>query len=69
MLILSGEDDKIVPPDQATEMALRIQEGGTAVEMKIYPGEGHIFLKASTLKDMEERRFRWFRKYLVDEVE
>jgi len=37
------------------------------VELKIYDGEGHVFAKGSTLEDMEVRRERWFRRWLVGE--
>ena len=66
MLILSGEVDGIVPPNQAHLMADKIKKGGGIVEVRVYEGEGHIFQKGSSLKDMEIRREAWFRKYLVD---
>ena len=39
------------------------------VELKIYEGEGHVFAKGSTLEDMEVRRERWFRRWLVGDGE
>ena len=68
MLILSGADDNIVPPNQAQMMADKIRKNGGTVELAIYPGEGHVFSKGTTLEDMEVRREAWFRKYLVGEV-
>jgi dipeptidyl aminopeptidase/acylaminoacyl peptidase len=68
MLILSGADDNIVPPNQAHMLADKIRAGGGTVEVAVYPGEGHIFGKGTTLHDMEVRREKWFRKYLVGEV-
>ena len=65
MLILSGGADQVVPPNQANLMADKIRQGGGAVELKVYEGEGHIFVKGETLQDMEVRRERWFRKYLL----
>ena len=72
LLILSGAVDNIVPPNQAQLMADRINkegegDGGRTVELKIYEGEGHVFAKGSTLEDMEVRRERWFRRWLVGE--
>jgi dipeptidyl aminopeptidase/acylaminoacyl peptidase len=66
MLILSGEVDEIVPPNQAHLMAEKIKTGGGTVEVRVYEGEGHNFVKGSTLEDMEIRREAWFRKYLVE---
>jgi dipeptidyl aminopeptidase/acylaminoacyl peptidase len=68
MLILSGADDNIVPPNQAHMLADKIRSSGGTVEVAVYPGEGHIFSKGSTLEDMEVRRESWFRMFLVGEV-
>jgi len=65
ILIISGADDAIVPPDQAYELGKVIEDGGTDVEVKVYDEEGHIFSKGSTLSDIERRRYEWFEKYLV----
>ena len=66
MLMMGGKTDPICPPNQCTMLEAKIREAGTPVELALYEGEGHIFSKGSTLKDMEVRRERWFRKYLVD---
>lgn len=65
ILILSGADDAIVPPNQAYLLAKLIENAGTEVSVKVYDGEGHIFAKGSTLSDIETRRYAWFRKYLA----
>jgi dipeptidyl aminopeptidase/acylaminoacyl peptidase len=57
--------DEIVPPNQAHLMAEKIQKGGGTVEVHVCEGEGHIFQKGSSLKNMEVRREAWFRRYLV----
>jgi dipeptidyl aminopeptidase/acylaminoacyl peptidase len=44
-------------------------DGGRTVELKIYEGEGHVFAKGTTLEDMEVRRERWFRRWLVGDGE
>lgn len=66
ILILSGGVDEIMPPNQANLMAEKFKTVGATVEVCAYEGEGHNFVKGSTLKDMEIRREAWFRKYLVD---
>jgi dipeptidyl aminopeptidase/acylaminoacyl peptidase len=66
MLILSGEVDEIVLPNQANLMAEKVKKGGSIVDAFVYESEGHNFVNGSTLKDMEIRREAWFRKYLVD---
>ncbi|EXJ65829.1 uncharacterized protein A1O5_11070 [Cladophialophora psammophila CBS 110553] len=65
LLIISGADDAIVPPNQAYNLAKIVKEAGAAVDIKVYDGEGHIFNKGSTLSDIERRRYEWFAKYLT----
>ena len=45
MLILQGADDKIVPPNQAAELARAAEEAGLPVAMILFEGEGHGFRK------------------------
>lgn len=68
ILCFNGLEDPIVPPNQAHEFVKKIKEAGGIAEVILYPGEGHIFAKGSSLKDIEERRYAWFRKYLADET-
>jgi dipeptidyl aminopeptidase/acylaminoacyl peptidase len=65
ILIINGAGDAIVPPNQARQLAKKIEGTGTPVELVIYEGEGHIFSKGSTLEDIERRRYAWFEKYLA----
>ena len=65
MLIMGGDADPVCPPNQNTMLAEKIKEAGTTVDLKLYEGEGHMFLKCSTVRDMEVRREARFRKYLV----
>jgi len=62
LLILQGEDDQVVPKNQS-EMIKEKVKG--YVEMKIYPGEGHGFRKAKTVKDMYSRIDRFLKKYVL----
>jgi dienelactone hydrolase len=54
MLILQGTDDEVVPPDQAEAMAEAVRSKGMAVQMRIFPGEGHGFRKAETIMAVAE---------------
>lgn len=51
LLILQGEDDKVVPPSQARVMFDALKGGGSVVAMKMYEGEGHGFRRAETIRD------------------
>ncbi|KEF51277.1 uncharacterized protein A1O9_12627 [Exophiala aquamarina CBS 119918] len=67
ILIISGADDTVVPPNQAYLLAKLIKNAGTEVSLKIYDGEGHVFARGSTLSNIETWRYAWFRKYLAKE--
>lgn len=60
VLLLQGEEDKVVPPGQATQMAEAIRRRGGAVELVMYPGEGHGFRKAETALDALQREFGFY---------
>jgi len=64
-LILSGEVDNIVRPNQAKPMAEEIRAEGGVVDIRVYEGEGHMFQKGSSLKDMEVLREAWFKTHLA----
>jgi dipeptidyl aminopeptidase/acylaminoacyl peptidase len=50
ILLLQGSDDKVVPPNQAEEMAAAARAKQLPVALVIYPGEGHGFRRADTIK-------------------
>lgn len=64
VLLLQGEDDKVVPPNQAIEMADAIRAAGGEVELVMYPGEGHGFRKATTAGDALRRELAFYQRVL-----
>lgn len=60
VLLLQGEDDAVVPPNQARELAAAIKERGGDVELVLYPGEGHGFRLASTNRDALTRELHFY---------
>ncbi|KAL7928037.1 Alpha/Beta hydrolase protein [Trichoderma chlorosporum] len=66
ILCFNGTEDPIVPPDQANRFVETVKQRGGVAEVVLYEGEGHIFAKGSSLKDIEARRYAWFRKYLIE---
>ncbi len=50
VLLLQGSDDRVVPANQAEEMADAARAKDLPVALVIYPGEGHGFRRAETIK-------------------
>lgn len=51
LLLLQGEDDKVVPPSQARVIYDAMANAGKPVALRMYPGEGHGFRAAAARKD------------------
>ena len=54
MLLLQGEDDRVVPPSQAHAIADAVRDKGLPVALVLYPGEGHGFRRAETIRHAQE---------------
>lgn len=50
MLILQGTEDKVVPPNQAQEMATAVRGKGLPCALVLFQGEGHGFRKAASIR-------------------
>ncbi|HZK05686.1 MAG TPA: S9 family peptidase [Actinomycetaceae bacterium] len=64
VLLLHGEEDKVVPPSQAIKMAEAIDAAGGDVELVMYPGEGHGFRTAEVARDALEREYEFYGRVL-----
>jgi dipeptidyl aminopeptidase/acylaminoacyl peptidase len=51
ILLLQGDEDKIVPPNQAELMHAALLKKGLPCALKIYEGEQHGFRKAENIED------------------
>ena len=63
VLILHGEEDRVVPVTEATKLQQLLQRAGTPYEMKLYPGAGHGF-SGVQLMDAGWRTVQFLNKYL-----
>ncbi len=65
LLLLQGDIDKVVPPEQAEEMEKLLREKGADVKLVIFEGEGHGFkMKDHLQKAIEEEEALWKRTLL-----
>ena len=55
VLVLQGDDDKVVPPAQAQRLVDGLLAAGTTVEHHVYAGEGHGWKRPETVIDALER--------------
>lgn len=65
LLLLQGEDDRVVPMDQAVEMEKILKEGGKDVTLVVFKGEGHGFKKQDSVKRAVEESEKLWRRTLL----
>jgi dipeptidyl aminopeptidase/acylaminoacyl peptidase len=65
LLLLQGEEDTVVPLEQAMLMEKAMQENGRDVKLVTFKGEGHGFRKAESLKRALMEEHAWWRKTLL----
>ncbi|MFA4897687.1 MULTISPECIES: prolyl oligopeptidase family serine peptidase [Microbacterium] len=59
VLLLQGEDDRVVPLAQSESIRDALAARGIPHEFVVYPGEGHGFRRAETIIDALERELRF----------
>lgn len=73
VILFQGTDDKVVPPDQARDMAAAVRAKGLPVALLMFEGEGHGFLKAENIKRAVEAELYFYGRVfgfpLADTVE
>ena len=62
-LILVGERDGEVPMEQSVEWWHALKAMNVPSELVVYPGEGHLFLKAADARDYNLRTLEWFEEW------
>jgi carboxymethylenebutenolidase len=69
-LVIHGEEDRLVPVEEARAVVSLLQSQKVAHEVKIYPKQGHMFLAklaAPEALDARQRTLAFLRKYLKKE--
>jgi len=66
LVLLQGSEDKVVPPNQASEFVERARKAGKDVQMVLFEGEGHGFRRADSNKRTLEEAEKLWRRCLVD---
>ena len=64
LLILHGEQDPQVPPQESQEFVAALKKAGKNFAYKTYPGEGHGFQKREHRRDAYEQELTFLNKYL-----
>ncbi|MDQ0615938.1 dipeptidyl aminopeptidase/acylaminoacyl peptidase [Microbacterium sp. W4I4] len=59
VLLLQGEDDRVVPPSQSEAIRDALEARGIPHEYVLYPGEGHGFRRAETIVSSLETELRF----------
>ena len=63
--VFQGEEDKVVPPSQSEEIVRALKANGVPHEYHLYPGEGHGFRKAETLRAFYKAIDRFLIQYVI----
>ena len=67
LAIFQGSEDKVVPPNQAQEMADALRRQGLPVALIMFEGEQHGFRRAENVARALDAEFFFFSKILVIE--
>ena len=65
LLLFHGLDDKAVPHQQSVDFRDAMRRHGGTVELVSYEGEGHVFAKEATRRDVIERMERFLEKHVL----
>lgn len=65
VLVLQGDDDKVVPPAQSQSVVDALRAAGTPVEHHVYAGEGHGWSRPDTVIDSLERTEAFLTRWVL----
>jgi dipeptidyl aminopeptidase/acylaminoacyl peptidase len=62
VIFFQGDEDKIVPPNQAEMMVIALRQKGLPVAYVLFAGEQHGFRKAENIKRTLDGEFYFYSK-------
>lgn len=65
-LVVGGENDWNMPILNSEQLYLVLRRRGVPTQLVVYPGQGHSLSVPSYERDLYERYFDWFDKYLIE---
>ena len=68
LLVIQGENDKVVPREQADSLVAEIRKHNVPIEYYLYPKEGHGLQKRKNIIDMYKKITAFLEKYSVYSV-
>lgn len=64
VLLLQGQEDRVVPPSQATGLAEALHQGGIPYALVLYEDEGHGFREADTIEHCFDSELYFYQRVL-----
>ncbi len=65
LLVLQGAEDRVVTREQSDALVQAVRAAGGTVEYQVYPGEGHGWVRAATIRDALSRIDRFLVKHVI----
>ena len=65
VLIVHGDKDRNVPPEESARFVEAMRTAGKAVEYVVLPGEGHGFKKIENIRTYRKKMIEFFDRYLL----
>jgi dipeptidyl aminopeptidase/acylaminoacyl peptidase len=65
LLVLQGDADRVVPPEQARALVDAVREAGGTVEHQVYEGEGHGWGRPETVEDALTRTESFLQQFVL----
>jgi dipeptidyl aminopeptidase/acylaminoacyl peptidase len=66
LLVLQGDADRVVPPEQARRLVDAARDAGATVEAHVYAGEGHGWSRPETVVDVYTRTDAFLRRAILE---